>query len=58
MTRTDIQIKNDALDLLRKIRALLSAALYLTSNKDEVEMSLELVYLAEKVAATVTEGKE
>lgn len=58
MTRTDIQIKNDALDSLRKIRALLSAALYLKSNEAEVEMSLELVDLAEKVAATVTEGKE
>lgn len=56
MTRTDIHIKNDAIDALEKIRVILQAALYLTTTDSERDASIELMGLAEEVAIRVLEA--
>lgn len=61
MIRTDKHAKNDtiealdAIDALNKVRAILNAAMYLTSTEEEKEAGLELIGIAESVAARVLE---
>lgn len=56
MIRTDTHLKNDALDALNKIRAILSAAMYLTSTTDELDVRNDLISIAEDVAERVLEA--
>lgn len=48
----------EALDALGKIRALLSAAQFLTGSQKETELMLDLMNLAEETAARVLEGEK
>jgi len=45
-----------AIDALGKIQSLLSAAMYLTASDEETELQLELLNLAESIAAKTLEG--
>ncbi|WP_294900522.1 hypothetical protein [Tatumella sp. UBA2305] len=45
-----------AIDALSKIKSLLSAAQWLTASGEETELQLELLNLAESIAAKTLEG--
>ncbi len=57
MTCTDTHARNDAIDALIKVRAILNAAMYLTSTDEETEAGLGLIAIAESVAARALEGE-
>ena len=58
MTRTDTHARNEAIDALIKVRAILNAAMFLTSTDEETEARLELLGIAERVAARVLGGDQ
>ena len=58
MSRTDTHARNDAIDALNKVRAILNAAMYLTSTEEETEAGQELIGIAERVAARALEGEQ
>lgn len=55
MSETTINQGIKAVDALGKIQKLLAAAMYLTASDEETELQLELMTIAESIAAKTLE---
>ncbi|MBM7342729.1 hypothetical protein OMR58_16215 [Erwinia sp. INIA-01] len=58
MTRPVTQREMNAVDALEKIKAILNAALFLTSSRHEKDAQTELIGIAEDVATRVLEDRQ
>jgi len=56
MSKTTINQGTKAIDALGKIQKLLAAAMYLTASDEEAELQLELMTIAESIAAKTLES--
>ncbi|WP_241625439.1 hypothetical protein [Rosenbergiella epipactidis] len=56
MSETTIGQGIKAIDALGKIQKLLAAAMYLTASDEETELQLELMTIAESIAAKTLES--
>lgn len=56
MSETTIEQGIKAIDALGKIQKLLAAAMYLTASDEETELQLELMTIAESIAAKTLEN--
>jgi len=55
MSEVTIDKGINAMDALGKIQSLLAAAMYLTASDEEAELQLELMTIAESIAAKTLE---
>lgn len=58
MTRPVTQLEISAVDALAKIKAILSAARFLTSDGNERDVQVDLLDIAEEVATRVLEDRQ